>query len=79
MMSKLKVMLKNCHLSGVARQVAVGNVVDGPEPEQAVVGAVWPVDRLADVILNVTSDDGDPDGQGGGWCSPESVWRSLCS
>ena len=78
MMSKSKVMLNNCYLGGVARQVAVGHVVDGPEPEQAVVGAVWPVDRLADVILNVTSDDGDPHDQCGGW-SPESVWRSLCS
>ena len=51
-------MLNNCYLSGVARQVGVGHVVDGPEPEQAVVGAVWPVNCLVDVILNVTSDDG---------------------
>ena len=72
-------MLYSCYLGGVARKVTVSHIVDGPEPEQAVVWSVGPVDRLVDMILNVTSDDGDPHGQCGGCWSPESVWRSLCS
>ena len=72
-------MLYSCYLGGVTRKVTVGHIVDGPEPEQAVVSSVGSVDRLVDMILNVTSDDGDPHGHCGGWCSPESVWRSLCS
>ena len=50
--------------------------MDGPEPEQAVVRAVGPVDSRVDVFLNVSSDHPDHDVD---WWSPENVGRSLYS